>query len=98
MRTGIGPFFLRLGRAIAPRLSACAILVFLSSHIVIAAEFGAGPWIKGGTDIFAGVVPSQPGFYSRTDVYHYEADVSAVVFNGRVQVGVEQDMTRPYPR
>ena len=33
-----------------------------------AAEFGAGPWIKGGTDIFAGVVPSQPGFYSRTDI------------------------------
>lgn len=62
-----------------------------------AAEFGAGPWIKGGTDIFAGVVPSQPGFYSRTDVYHYAADVSAVVFNGRVEVGVDQEMTATLP-
>ena len=97
MHTGIGPFFLQLGRAIAPRLSACAILVFLSSHVASAAEFGAGPWIKGGTDIFAGVVPSQPGFYSRTDVYHYEADVSAVVFNGRIEVGVEQEMTATLP-
>ena len=62
-----------------------------------AAEFGAGPWIKGSTDIFAGVVPSQPGFYSRTDVYHYAADVSAVVFNGRVEVGVDQEMTATLP-
>ena len=62
-----------------------------------AAEFGAGPWIKGGTDIFAGVVPSQPGFYSRTDVYHYAADVSAVVYNGRVEVGVDQEMTATLP-
>ena len=62
-----------------------------------AAEFGAGPWIKGGTDIFAGVVPSQPGFYSRTDVYRYAADVSAVVFNGRVEVGVDQEMTATLP-
>ena len=60
-----------------------------------AAEFGAGPWIKGGTDLRTGVVPSQPGFYSRTDVYHYEAAVSAVVFNGRVEVGVDQEIRHP---
>ena len=36
-------------------------------------------------------------FYSRTDVYHYAADVSAVVFNGRVEVGVDQEMTATRP-
>ena len=58
-----------------------------------AAEFGTGPWVKGYTDIFGGVVPSQPGFYFRTDAYHYEADVDRTIFNGLVQVGVEQEYT-----
>ena len=61
-----------------------------------AAEFGAGPWIKGGTDIFAGIVPSQPGFYSRTDVYHYQADVSAVVFDDGSR-SRRQEMTATLP-
>ena len=58
-----------------------------------AAEYGTGPWVKGYTDIFGGVVPSQPGFYFRTDAYHYEGDVGATVFNGRVALGVEQEYT-----
>jgi hypothetical protein len=62
-----------------------------------AAEFGAGPWIKGATDIFAGVVPTERGFYSRTDVYHYDGNVDATVFNGRVEVGVEQRFTATLP-
>ena len=58
-----------------------------------AAEFGTGPWVKGYTDIFGGVVPSQPGFYFRTDAYHYEAEVDRTIFNGLAQVGVEQEYT-----
>lgn len=26
-----------------------------------AAEYGTGPWVKGYTDIFGGIVPPQPG-------------------------------------
>src|SRR5262245_58663066 len=66
------------------------LLVILSffcfSRGAVAAEFGAGPWIKGATDVFAGVVPSEPGWYSRTDVYHYNADVGTTIFNGRIGV------------
>jgi hypothetical protein len=58
-----------------------------------AAEFGANPWVKGFTDIYAGIVPSVPGFYFRTDVYHYEGSAERTVLNGFVQLGVDQDLT-----
>ena len=58
-----------------------------------AAEFGAGPWVRGYTDIFGGIVPSQPGFYFRTDAYHYEGEADKTVFDGFVQLGLEQDYT-----
>ncbi len=32
-----------------------------------AAEYGTGPWVKGYTDIFGGIVPPQPGLYVRDD-------------------------------
>jgi hypothetical protein len=98
MRTGIGPCACRLGRAIAPQvlLTAWTILCgvpFLPYDAARAAEFGADPWIKGFTDIYAGILPSEPGFYFRNDVYHYEASAEQTVFNGFVQLGVEQDLT-----
>ena len=74
-------------------ISMALMLAVLRSGGVQAAEFGAGPWVKGYTDIFGGVVLSQPGFYFRTDAYHYEADVDRTIFNGIVQVGVEQEYT-----
>ncbi len=55
-----------------------------------AAEFGTGPWVKGYTDIFGGIVPPQPGLYVRNDAYHYEGDAGATVFNGKVQVSVDE--------
>jgi hypothetical protein len=58
-----------------------------------AAEFGTGPWVKGYTDIFGGVLPSQPGFYFRTDAYHYEGDADTTVFDGRIGLSVEQNYT-----
>jgi hypothetical protein len=93
MRKGIGP-----GRVAASRvlLSACAVLggaALLSTLPAKAAEFGTGPWVKGYTDIFGGIVPPVPGFYFRTDAYHYEGSVDATIFNGFAQVGVEQDYT-----
>ena len=56
-----------------------------------AAEYGTGPWVKGYTDIFGGIVPPQPGLYVRNDVYHYEGEVGTTVFNGRIALGVEED-------
>lgn len=75
MRTGIGPFLLQLGRPVARHLSAWSIagMVLFPAHAVRAAEFGADPWIKGFTDIYAGILPTEPGFYFRNDVYHYES-------------------------
>jgi hypothetical protein len=47
-----------------------------------AAEYGTGPWVKGYSDIFSGILPPQPGVYVRNDAYHYEGDVGATIFNG----------------
>jgi hypothetical protein len=55
-----------------------------------AAEYGTGPWVKGYTDVLGGVLPPVPGFYVRNDAYHYEGEASATIFNGRVQLGVEE--------
>jgi hypothetical protein len=65
----------------------------LVSPTAHAAEFGADPWIKGFSDIYAGILPTVPGFYFRTDAYHYEGSAERTVFNGFVQVGVDQDLT-----
>ena len=70
-----------------------ALLGLLASADVKAAEFGTGPWVKGYTDILGGVVPSQPGLYFRADAYHYSGDAGVTIFNGLVQLGVEQDYT-----
>jgi hypothetical protein len=98
MRTGIGPFEGSLGRAVASHVlqSACVILgslVALPSDAARAAEFGTGPWVRGYTDIFGGILPPVPGFYFRTDAYHYEGSADATVFNGFVQIGIEEDYT-----
>src|SRR5678816_515619 len=61
-----------------------ALLVAMNVSSVRAAEYGTGPWVKGYTDIFGGVLPSQPGWYSRTDVYHYDGNVDTTIFNGRI--------------
>ncbi len=77
-------------------LSAWAILgslAILPADPAPAAEFGTGPWVKGYSDIFTGILPSQPGFYFRADAYHYEASVDRTVFNDFVQLGVAQDYT-----
>ena len=74
-------------------ISAAALVGLIGTGSVKAAEFGTGPWVKGYTDIFGGVVPSQPGFYFRADAYHYEGDVNATILNRFVQIGVEEDYT-----
>jgi len=58
-----------------------------------AAEFGTGPWVKGYTDIFGGVIPSAPGVYVRTDAYHYNGSADTTIFDGRIGLSVEQDYT-----
>jgi hypothetical protein len=77
-------------------LRATALAITLAVLIVTparTAEFGAGPWVKGYSDIFAGIVPSVPGFYFRADAYHYEAFAERTIFNGFAQLGVEQEYT-----
>ncbi len=58
-----------------------------------AAEYGTGPWVKGYTDIFGGVLPSQPGFYFRTDAYHYNGSADTTIFDGRIALDVDQEYT-----
>jgi len=68
-------------------VAALATALAPSAH---AAEYGTGPWIKGYSDVFAGILPPQPGLYVRNDAYHYEGEVGATVFDGNIQIGVEQ--------
>jgi hypothetical protein len=70
-----------------------ALLVMTNTSEVRAAEYGTGPWVKGYTDIFGGVIPSQPGWYSRTDVYHYNGSADATIFDGRIALNVDEDYT-----
>jgi hypothetical protein len=55
-----------------------------------AAEYGTGPWVKGYSDMFAGVLPSVPGIYVRNDAYHYEGDAQKLIFDGLIQAGVQE--------
>ena len=55
-----------------------------------AAEFGTGPWVKGYSDIFSGILPPVPGVYVRNDAYHYDGSANRTVFDGLVQIGVEE--------
>ena len=98
MRAVIGLFNSWLSCATQSRvlLSASAILggiALFAPHSSHAAEFGTGPWVKGYTDIFGGILPPVPGFYFRTDAYHYNGDAERTIFNGFAQVGVEEDYT-----
>lgn len=68
-----------------------ALLLSIGGGTAQAAEYGTGPWVKGYTDIFGGIVPPQPGLYVRADAYHYEGEVGTTVFNGRIAIGVEED-------
>jgi hypothetical protein len=90
MRTGIGPS--KPSRVVAFACAAAAAIV-LNTNATHAAEFGTGPWVKGYSDIFAGIVPPVPGFYFRTDAYHYNGSADRIIFNGFAQLGVEQDYT-----
>lgn len=89
---------LRLAGSRPARLVAPALAAFLSAAAMSgappaqAAEFGTGPWLRGYTDIFSGVVPPVPGVYVRTDVYTYQGSAETMIFNGRVGFEVEQDL------
>jgi hypothetical protein len=80
-------------RALLICASLAAGAASLSSEPARAAEFGTGPWVKGYTDILGGIVPPVPGFYFRTDAYHYNGDAERTIFNGFVQASVEEDYT-----
>ena len=92
MRTGIGPDRVAASKAVL----SWAILggvAALSPNPARAAEFGTGPWVRGYTDIFGGILPPVPGFYFRTDAYHYNDSADRIIFNGFAQLGVEEDYT-----
>jgi len=79
----------------------CAVLVaaiFASgpTNTASAAEFGSSPYTKGFSDIFSGIVPTEPGLYALNDLYHYDGNVGATVFNGAVQLGVEAKFTADF--
>jgi hypothetical protein len=99
MRVGIDPLRPRPARARPPgivlaALASLVLTISVPSNPARGAEFGADPWIKGFTDIYAGILPTAPGLYFRTDAYHYEASVERTIFNGFVQLGVDQELTR----
>lgn len=84
-------------RRSATAITAAIVLATLGACPGQAAEFGTGPWVKGYTDIFGGVIPSVPGVYFRTDAYHYEGSASTTIFDGRVGLSVDQDYTATLP-
>jgi hypothetical protein len=69
-------------------VAACAIA--LSATGLQAAEYGTGPWVKGYTDLLGGIVPPQPGLYIRDDAYHYEGSADTLVFDGKVNLGIDE--------
>jgi hypothetical protein len=98
MRRGIDPSrsWVARARRLSVSLGLLALLVLaisVPSRSARSAEFGADPWIKGFTDIYAGILPTAPGVYFRTDAYHYQGSAERTVFNGFVQLGVEQELT-----
>ena len=78
------------GNLIAGAVALALSLTVTAGHT---AEFGTGPWVKGYTDVFGGVIPTAPGVYDRTDAYHYSGSAGTTIFNGRVGVSVDQDYT-----
>jgi hypothetical protein len=83
---------MRFGKA-ATLVFGAALATSGSVSELRAAEYGTGPWVKGYTDIFGGVIPSQPGFYLRTDGYHYEGSADTTIFDGRVAINVDEQYT-----
>ncbi len=73
--------------------AAVAILALVNGPSVRAAEYGTGPWVKGYTDIFGGVLPSAPGLYFRGDVYHYNGSADTTIFDGRIAVNIDEKYT-----
>lgn len=83
---------MRLSRSDLGSYTLAAVLIaMMGAGATQAAEYGTGPWVKGYTDVFGGILPPQPGLYVRNDAYHYEGEVNATVFNGRIALGVEED-------
>ena len=93
MRAGVCPGRVAALRVVLSALSVAGGMAALSSPPAQAAEFGTGPWVKGYTDIFGGIVPPVSGFYFRTDAYHYEGSADRIIFNGFAQLGVEETYT-----
>ena len=83
---------MQLGKA-ATLICGVTLLTVSGMSGARAAEYGTGPWVKGYTDIFGGVIPSQPGFYFRGDAYHYDGSADTTIFDGRIAVGVDQEYT-----
>jgi hypothetical protein len=78
MRIGVGSRRTAASRMV---LLACVFLGGVTAPSIqpaLAAEFSTGPWVKGYTDIFGGIVPPVAGFYFRTDAYHYEGSADRV--------------------
>jgi hypothetical protein len=98
LRGSVSPFRrargIRLqGTGIVPMLLATALTAVMGAGGAGAAEYGTGPWVRGYTDIFGGVLPTVPGVYVRTDAYHYEGDADRTIFDGRVGLSVDEDYT-----
>jgi hypothetical protein len=77
-------------RAASAFLLVAGLSCSVASPWAEAAEYGTGPWVKGYTDVLGGVLPPVPGLYIRNDAYHYEGEAERTIFNGLVQLSVEE--------
>jgi hypothetical protein len=93
MRNAVGSGRPPALRVLLPGFAIAGSIALIPADSARAAELGTGPWVKGYSDIFAGMLPPVPGVYFRTDAYHYEAAVERTILNGFVQLGVEQEYT-----
>ena len=104
MREAIGEWKTWLGRA-KSSLALLATWAIIAGCTAVAqpeasrgAEFGTGPWVKGYTDIFGGILPPVPGFYFRTDAYHYNGDAERPSSTASLRSASRRTTPRPSPR
>jgi hypothetical protein len=81
------------GARIVATVLATALMAVIGAAAAAAAEYGTGPWVRGYTDIFGGVLPTVPGIYVRADAYHYDGNADKTIFDGRVALSIDETYT-----
>ena len=69
-----------------------AAAVLLSGHSALALEGGTSTYLKGYKDFTSGILPPDPGWYTRNDLVIYTGDISKTVLSGRVDANLSETL------